>query len=85
MEGHQAGTRQIQAPPNTEPSLTCSIVRFLKGPLLRHDPGFGEGSGNSQLRNSFRWKCLGLPSSNFQSSLRDFSSLESLPRDYVLG
>jgi hypothetical protein len=34
MEGHQARTRQIQAPPNTEPSLTCSIVRFLKGPLI---------------------------------------------------
>lgn len=28
------GTRQIQAPPYTEPSLTCSIVRFLEGPVF---------------------------------------------------
>ena len=33
MEGLQTRTGQIQAPPHPEPSLTCSIVRFLKGPL----------------------------------------------------
>jgi hypothetical protein len=31
MDGRQARTGQIQAPPHSEPSLTCSIVRFLKG------------------------------------------------------
>jgi hypothetical protein len=35
---------------------------------------------NSKPRNILRRKCLGLPPGNFQSSLRDFSSLESLPR-----
>ena len=48
--------------------------------LPRHGPGFGQTIGNSQSRNILRWKRLGLPLSYFQSSLRDFSSLESLPR-----
>jgi hypothetical protein len=34
MEGKQARTGQIKATPNPKPSLTCSIVRFLKGPLI---------------------------------------------------
>ena len=38
MEGLQARTGQIQAPPHPKPSLTCSIVRFLKGPLYRSQP-----------------------------------------------
>lgn len=33
MEGLQARTGQIQATSYPEPSLTCSIVRFLRGPL----------------------------------------------------
>jgi hypothetical protein len=36
--------------------------------------------GNPQSRNILKWKCPGLPPSNFQSSLRDFSSLKSLPK-----
>jgi hypothetical protein len=48
--------------------------------LSRHGPGIGERIGNSQPRNIVKWKCLALPPGNFQSSLRDFSSLESLPR-----
>ena len=35
MEGHQARPRQIQAATDLKSSLTCSIVRFLKGPLYR--------------------------------------------------
>jgi hypothetical protein len=34
MEGKQARTGQIQATPNPKPSLTCSIVRFPKGPIV---------------------------------------------------
>src|ERR1700688_4580795 len=48
--------------------------------LSRHDPEFGQRIGNSQSRNSSRSEALGSPGGNFQSSLRDFSSLESLPR-----
>jgi hypothetical protein len=63
MEGLQARTGQIQAPPHPEPSLTCSIVRFLKG--HRPDrPGahalfilaaFGNGTEQPAIPQTYRY------------------------------
>jgi hypothetical protein len=43
-------------------------------------PKAGSGSGILNCGIFLRWKCSRSPPGNFQSSLRDFSSLESLPR-----
>jgi hypothetical protein len=48
--------------------------------LSRRDPEFGQRIGNLNHRIVRDRSALGSPPGNFQSSLRDFSSLESLPR-----
>ena len=57
------------------PGVACAMEKSRRDDwkkLRRHGSGFG-----TRIANILIWKYLGWPQGNFQSSLRDFSSLES--------